>query len=329
MSVPATLTTARLRLRPMAAADADEFERQWNRPDVGRFLWDGQPVPRARVDEVIASSAENFAGRGFGLWTATLAEDDRLAGFCGLRVEAETGRVELLYAFHADLWGRGLATEASRTVLADAFGRLRLPVVHAGTNPANTASWRVLERLGMRRVGTRQTPVEELLIYALARPYDGRSSMAPSSLTRLATQLDGLPLLLGDAPPEALFRPSPSGKWSVHDNLAHIGRQHEVFLERVRRILAEEGPSLPRYRAEDDPEWPAWRSLPTDEMLRRLQALRAELVAVIEGLAPADLARSGTHSRFGPLSLDAWIEFFLVHEAHHLYTILKRVHGLD
>ena len=50
MNVPAELRTARLRLRPMSAADADALERQWNHPDVGRFLWDGQPVARATVE---------------------------------------------------------------------------------------------------------------------------------------------------------------------------------------------------------------------------------------------------------------------------------------
>jgi RimJ/RimL family protein N-acetyltransferase len=330
MSHPADLLTPRLRLRPMSAADAEDLHRQWNDPAVGRFLWDGQPVPRERVDEVIARSAADFTARGFGLWTATLAPGGRVAGFSGLRVEADTGRVELLYAFDHELWGRGLATEAGRAVLADAFTRLGLPVVYAGTNPANPASWRVLERLGMSRVARRPTPVEDLLIYARAAPYDHGATMdAPSWLTRLATQLDGLPLLLGEATPEALQRPSPSGKWSVHDNLAHLARQHEVFLDRVRRILAEEAPALPQYRAEDDAAWPALRSLPTDEVLRRLRSRRAELIDVARSLSPAHLARTGTHSRFGSLTLSVWIEFFLVHEAHHLYTILKRTHGAD
>jgi DinB superfamily len=52
-------------------------------------------------------------------------------------------------------------------------------------------------------------------------------------------------------------------------------------------------------------------------------------VALLQRLSPPDFARVGTHSRFGPLSLAAWIEFFLAHEAHHLYTIVKRSRGLD
>ena len=172
MSGPRPLRTEALVLRPMAAEDVTELHRQWNDPRVARYLWDGQPVPRERVEEVVASSAATFAARGFGLWTASLHENGRIAGFAGLRIEADTGRVELLYAFDPQLWGRGLATEAARAVLDDAFRRLRLPVIYAGTNPQNEPSLRVLERLGMKRVESRQTAVEELLIYALPRPYD-------------------------------------------------------------------------------------------------------------------------------------------------------------
>jgi RimJ/RimL family protein N-acetyltransferase len=314
----------------MSPADAGELHRQWNDPGVGRFLWDGDPVARDRVAEVIAASTASFAARGFGLWTAVRREEQRIAGFSGLRLEAGTGRVELLYAFDPALWGRGLATEAARAVLADAFTRLRLPVVYAATNPANEASWRVLERVGMKRIGARPAPVEGLLIYAIERAQNHDAAMTTlPSWARLATQLDAVPGLLGDATPQALLRKSPAGKWSAHENLAHLGRQQEVFLQRVRRILAEDAPVLPQYRSEDDPDWPAWVARPTDEVLRRLRSGRAELTALLGGLTLTELARTGVHSRFGPMDLPRWVEFFLVHEAHHLYVVFKRVHGAD
>lgn len=150
---------------------------------------------------------------------------------------------------------------------------------------------------------------------------------SPSALDRLATQLEPLPMLLGQAGAEALRQRTPAGKWSVHENLAHIARHHEVFLERQRRILAEEAPRLPQYRAEDDPAWPAWAALPTDEVLERLQALRATVLVAMEGLSDAELERTGVHSTLGPLTLAAWLELFLLHEAHHLYLIFKRARG--
>jgi uncharacterized damage-inducible protein DinB len=144
---------------------------------------------------------------------------------------------------------------------------------------------------------------------------------------RLATQLSALPRFLRGAAPESLDRRPASGQWSARENLAHLARHHAVFLERVRRILAEQEPALPRYRAEDDPEWPEWAALPSTEIAARLEALRAELVGLVEPLDDEALARCGIHPAFGPLTLAEWIEFFLLHEAHHLYVAMTRARG--
>jgi uncharacterized damage-inducible protein DinB len=63
-----------------------------------------------------------------------------------------------------------------------------------------------------------------------------------------------LQLLFGGRSPEAITRRPASGKWSAHENLAHLARIHEVYLDRIRRILSEKRPLLNRYKAEEDPE---------------------------------------------------------------------------
>ena len=151
--------------------------------------------------------------------------------------------------------------------------------------------------------------------------------LSPSSASRLAAQLDCLPALLAGAAPEALARRTRSGKWSVHENLAHLARHHAVVLDRVRRVLAEDRPKLPRYAAEEDAEWPAWAELAPEEILRRLTTLRSELTALVGGLTDAQLARTGIHPTLGEMALPLWIEFFLLHEAHHLYVVMKRARG--
>lgn len=151
--------------------------------------------------------------------------------------------------------------------------------------------------------------------------------LSPSSAVRLATQLDCLPALLQDYPQEALERRTRSGKWSVHDNLAHLARHHAVVLDRVRTILAEDKPTLPRYAAEEDKEWPEWAALSTHEVLTRLRALRTELTVLVSGLPDEALARTAVHPSLGEMALPLWIEFFLLHEAHHLYLVMKRARG--
>jgi hypothetical protein len=148
-----------------------------------------------------------------------------------------------------------------------------------------------------------------------------------TTAVRLATQLDALPAVLGDAGPEALTRRPPSGDWSAHENLAHLARHHEVMLDRLRRILTEDVPRFSRYRAEDDPAWPTWPRQPTEAVLERLAALRAELIELVQSLGPERLGRAGIHPVFGLMTIPLWLEFFLLHEAHHLYVVLNRVRG--
>ncbi|MEE9123592.1 MAG: DinB family protein [candidate division NC10 bacterium] len=152
-------------------------------------------------------------------------------------------------------------------------------------------------------------------------------TLSRSASIRLETQLDALSLVLDRASPDAITRRPASGKWSAHENLAHLGRHHEVFIERVQRILAEDRPRLARYRAEEDPEWPKWAALPTDEVLRRLQALRGDLIEIVKYLSPEQLNRIGVHPAFGEMTIPEWIEFFLLHEAHHLYVMMTRIRG--
>ena len=60
---------------------------------------------------------------------------------------------ELGYIFNPAYQGRGYCTEASRALVERAFGELGAHRVVAFCNPKNPASWKVLERIGMRREG--------------------------------------------------------------------------------------------------------------------------------------------------------------------------------
>jgi hypothetical protein len=55
--------------------------------------------------------------------------------------------------------------------------------------------------------------------------------------------------------------------------------------------------------------------------------MRAKLMARLRSLTAEDFERTGVHPRFGEMSLSLWLEFFLVHEAHHLYAVLQLVRG--
>lgn len=149
-------------------------------------------------------------------------------------------------------------------------------------------------------------------------------SIPAATASRLKSQLDCLPILLQGLKDGALENRPVAGKWSARENLAHLARYHEIFSERLERILAEDRPALPRYSAEEDAGWPSWTTLPAGEVLSRLAAFRAQLVKRVEGLSSGELARTAVHSRFGEMTVVEWLEFFLLHEGRHLMLVLQR-----
>jgi DinB family protein len=142
---------------------------------------------------------------------------------------------------------------------------------------------------------------------------------------RLAIQLDVLNVFLEGASAVYAEIGPEDGGWSAKENVAHLARHAHVFLGRVDRILREDRPNLGTYRPEEDPEWPVWRALPLDEALRRLRAARAQLLAWIDALSEREAGRVGVHPQFGAWDIQRWLEFFLLHEAHHLYFMVRRL----
>jgi uncharacterized damage-inducible protein DinB len=147
-----------------------------------------------------------------------------------------------------------------------------------------------------------------------------------SRLQRCETQLqEFLAVTLSGVSVDALNAKTVPGKWSPHEQLAHLARYHQIFLQRIERILSEQAPAFPRYRAEEDPEWASWSGLPTQQILARLSSMRTKLMARLRSLTEEDFQCTGVHPKFGAMSLSLWLEFFLVHEAHHLYVVLQLV----
>jgi RimJ/RimL family protein N-acetyltransferase len=165
----ADLETTRLRLRPLGASDEDNLHRLYSDPEVVRYLGKGGVRTRAETVRALATAIEHWGQRGYGIWALTDRDSGQFVGRCGLRFLPEVGEVELLYTLLKEFWGRGLATEASRAVLDFGFGRAGLKRIIALADPENTASWRVMEKLGMRREKT--APYQELpaVWYALTR----------------------------------------------------------------------------------------------------------------------------------------------------------------
>lgn len=165
--------TTRLLMRPFAVSDIDALHRLWTDPQVRRYLWDDEIISRETAQAAIEESIKNFQQRGFGFWTLSLKDDPQPIGFGGLRQfndeQSGADEIEILYGLAPEHWGRGLATEAAQAFLRYGFEELRLENIYAGADPPNEASFRVMERLGLKE--PRRTTVNglEAIYYVMSR----------------------------------------------------------------------------------------------------------------------------------------------------------------
>ncbi|HEX7464208.1 MAG TPA: GNAT family protein [Actinomycetota bacterium] len=147
------LETERLLLRPYAAGDFDALFAMRSRPDVARHLyWDAQTEAEVRttLEQKIASVAIRSEGDVLAL-AVLLKTGNKVIGDVLLKwVSREHRQGEIGFIVHPDHQGRGYATEAARPLLRVAFEDLKLHRVVGRLEARNTASARVLEKLGMR-----------------------------------------------------------------------------------------------------------------------------------------------------------------------------------
>lgn len=155
-----TLTTDRLILRPYRESDFADTHAYAARPETSRFMdWgpNTEEDTRGFLARCVAAARQP---EEHGYFFAVVLnggcknESGRMIGGCDLGAAHQTGRsADLGYCLHPDFWGRGYATEAAGAVLGLAFGPLGLRRVAATCDPDNVGSWRVMEKLGMRREG--------------------------------------------------------------------------------------------------------------------------------------------------------------------------------
>ncbi len=146
----------------------------------------------------------------------------------------------------------------------------------------------------------------------------------PSSLsTRLQYQHKSLVDIIDGLSDEQVRRPVIAGKWSIFENIVHLQTYQHTFVNRVKQILEQSNPVFPRYTAEADPEFLDNCCKSTREIMQDMITVRKQMAAEITSFPPADMVKTGTHPVFGEMTLLQWLNFFLLHEAHHLLTIFK------
>jgi [ribosomal protein S5]-alanine N-acetyltransferase len=160
------LETERLVLRPLSADEEDSLHRISNEPNVRLYLWDNEPVSEATIQDLVAQSDRMLSEEKIGVFGVRMRGREDLLGFCGfVRLEGMQ-EAELWYELTQKVWGRGIATEAAWACVRYAFEEVGMERVIAGADAPNTASLRVIEKLGMSYLGNinASSPEEPYLV---------------------------------------------------------------------------------------------------------------------------------------------------------------------
>jgi ribosomal-protein-alanine N-acetyltransferase len=162
MTAPRELRTARLLLRSLEREDIPTIVRLAGANEIAATTLN-IPHPYAEDDAqtFLAKAKEDFrAGRSVS-FAISIWPGRELCGAVGLNIAGTHRRAELGYWIGVPFWGRGFATEAASAAVAFGFETLSLRRIYAHHFAGNTASQRVLEKIGMRHEGRSRQHIQK------------------------------------------------------------------------------------------------------------------------------------------------------------------------
>ncbi len=160
--------TPRLLIRKFRDEDAEHVFAMRSDPEIMRYIRE----PQFHIQETLnwmAMITGHLESKGIGFMAVIEKESGAFVGWCGLWILKETREVEIGYAVRKERWGRGYATEAAERVLRYAFEELGLERVVAVAFPDNSASIKIMKKLGMEHVGLGRFYEQDLVQYALKK----------------------------------------------------------------------------------------------------------------------------------------------------------------
>lgn len=147
--------------------------------------------------------------------------------------------------------------------------------------------------------------------------------MNAAQLARLHHQPEALSRLIAGLTDEQLRQQPQPGKWSIREQIVHLGRYQQIFSQRLHRIATEDVPRFERYVADTDRGFAEWLTWSPERVLAQTARDRAALRHQLTTYPAETVQRTGHHPTFGPMNMTGWTEFFLLHEAHHLFAIMR------
>jgi ribosomal-protein-alanine N-acetyltransferase len=143
------LETERLMLNTWQTSDWTALRPIATDTEVMRYITGGIPWTEDRIQSFVEKQVQLHSERGFCRWKLLTKPAREMIGFCGVGFWRDEAEPEIGWWIARGHWGHGLATEAAQCALRDAFERVELKRIISVARPENTASVRIMQKLGL------------------------------------------------------------------------------------------------------------------------------------------------------------------------------------
>ena len=117
-------------------------------------------------------------------------------------------------------------------------------------------------------------------------------------------------------------RPADGG-WTPREVVHHTADSEMTSAVRLRRLIAEENPTIVGYDGDIFAERLHYADRPIEPALEAIAASRSTTAEILDRLTEAEWARTGTHTESGPYGVERWLEVYALHCDEHADQIRR------
>ena len=150
------LKTSRLLLRKFSLNDCDNFYNNWASDDrVTRYVTWPTHTDISITKTLVEQWIKNYNDNTYYQWIIDLKDIKQAIGSISVvRIDEEKSEIELGYCIGYDFWNKGYTTEAFQKVIEYLFNEVQVEKIIARHDSRNIGSGRVMEKCGMKFIGT-------------------------------------------------------------------------------------------------------------------------------------------------------------------------------
>ena len=145
------IETERLLHRKFTFEDLGKLIELRSGDEVIKFLGGRRLQNPENIEKRLHCYLDCYEKYNFGVCAMIWKPTGEMIGWSGLQPLEETGETEVGYGMIKEFWGKGIGFETARGWLEYGFETANLEKIVAVALPENTASWRIMENVGMRR----------------------------------------------------------------------------------------------------------------------------------------------------------------------------------